>query len=198
MKTFSFALLVVTLLVSCKQPNSGHPQSADPGRAVNHDSVAIVTLLKSVYKWHNENGSKLVDFDVIISDSFQTGLNYDSFNKTFKALKQTGYFSSSFIDNYKKIADSVNYKLTTANPKMLNEINFSFQDADPWTGFQDDFPDFWNHFIITDYKSTTGSVSLKWKAKTNDWTSPPYNAAFSKENGQWKVSYLEGFDINHI
>jgi hypothetical protein len=123
------------------------------------------------------------------------GLNYDSLNKTIGALKRTNYFSASFLDNYKKLADIVNHTLVNANPKYANEINFDFQDADPWTGFQDSDPDYWDKFRITDYRSSADSASLKWLIKTKDWSSDPYAVGFAKENGQWKVSWLEGFDL---
>lgn len=155
-----------------------------------------MNLLKTVYRWHDKNQGNLTDFDVIVKDSFQTGLNYDSFNKTYNTIKQTDYFSSSFIDNYKKIADYVNHKLTSANPKYLNEINFSFQDADPWTGFQDDSPEYWEQFKISDYQSSANSATLKWWIQAKDWATDKYAVGFSKENGKWKVSYLEGFDMS--
>jgi hypothetical protein len=205
MKSFPFALLVIAIFVSCNQGNTTHSQQ--PGtasgreatfRSAHNDSIEILSLLKSVCKWHNKNQSTLPDFDVIIKDSFQTGLNYESFNKTFNALKQTNYFSSSFIDNYKKIADYVNNKLTTANPKYLNEINFSFQEADPWTFFQDEAGNFWDSLLISDYKTTANSASLKWRIQINDWASAGYAVAFLKENDKWKVSWLEGFDMSRL
>jgi hypothetical protein len=201
-KSLPIITILAALAGSCNQTNSNHNlQSSAPtaqkiiAPTANNDSAEILNLLKSVYRWHAKNQSNLVDFDVIVKDSFQVGLNYTTFNKTFSALKQTNYFSTSFADNYKKIADYINNKLTTASPKYLNEINFPSQDADPWTGFQDDFPDFWDKFKITEYKSTKDSASLSWRAQTNDWTSEKYAVGFTKENGKWRVAYLEGFDI---
>lgn len=200
MKLFPLITLLVALTVGCTQRNSSHQSGLPPSQKTiyptgNNDSVELLNLLKDVYRWHTKNQSNLIDFDVIVKDSFQTGLNYDTFNITFSALKQTNYFSTSFIDNYKKIADYINNKLTSANPKYLNEINFYSQEADPWTGFQDDFPDFWNQLKITDYKSTKDSASLRWRVQTNNWTSEAYAVGFSKENSKWRVAYLEGFDM---
>jgi hypothetical protein len=189
MKPFLFLLFVSALGVGCKQGNSTYgPQ---PG-----DSVEVINLLRDVYRWHDKYQDSLTDFSIIVKDSFQVGLNYDSLNKTIGALKQTNYFSSSFLDDYKKLADFVNNKLINANPKYLNEINFDFQDADPWTGFQDSAPDYWDKFKITEYKSTAEAASLKWLIYTKDWSSEAYSVRFLKENGKWKVSYLEGFDLN--
>jgi hypothetical protein len=188
MKSFIFLLFVSALGVSCKQGNATYtPQPSD--------SVEVINLLREVYRWHDKYQDSLTDFSIIVKDSFQVGLNYDSLNKTVGVLKQTNYFSSSFFDNYKKLADFVNNKLISAHPKYLNEINFDFQDADPWTGFQDSAPDYWDNFKITDYKSTARSASLKWLIQTKDLSSEKYSVGFSKENGEWKVSYLEGFDL---
>jgi hypothetical protein len=199
---FPFIIFWVVFLSGCnrstsiqiRQSNLPPAQKTVDPSAYN-DSVELLNLLKSVYKWHAKNQAKYSDFDVIVKDSFQTGINYESFNKTFSALQQTNYFSTSFLDNYKKIADYVNNKLTTANPKYLNEINFSFQDADPWTGFQDDFQDFRDKLKITNYSADKNFASLIWRVQDNDWTSEKYAVRFTKENSKWRVAYLEGFDF---
>ena len=189
--------LIVYLWAGCDQsrPPRGQvpgPVSAAPAAG---DSIEQLTLLKNVYRWHDKS-SLPADFEVIVRDSFQTGLNYDSFNRSYNALKQTNYFSPSFIDNYKKIADAVNHLLVTAQPKKFNEINFSFQDADPWTHFQDDAPAFWDSLIVTDYTAKAESASLKWAIRGNGWFSDPYTVRFSKVNGRWKVDYMAGFDTS--
>jgi hypothetical protein len=201
MKLLFLNLLALSFLMSCHHKNSiskGQSKSTlnkdSTIQSPNNDSTEIVKLLKEVYKWHDQDRSNLIDFDIIVKDSFQTGLNFKSFNNKFDALKKTNFFSQSFLDNYKKIGMYINNKLTNANPKYLNEINFAFQDADPWTGFQDDAPNFWNDFIIVDFKSSFDSASLKWSIK--DWTSEKHPVKFSKENSKWKVSYIEGFDMD--
>lgn len=195
MRPYPFFILAAMLLVSCDRPNSSHDRqpSVPPGQSTANDSVQVLKLLKDVYRWHDKHQYP-VDFTVTVQDSFQTGLNYDSFNVSFNALKQTSYFSLSFINNYEKIAEHVNEKLTKANPKLFNEINFRFQEADPWTDFQDDAPSFWDSLTISDYKAAADSASLKWKIVQTNWSTAGYVVKFSKENGQWKVAYLEGFD----
>jgi hypothetical protein len=188
MKSFLLLLYVGLFVTSCKQPDSAH-------RPKQGDSAEIVKLLKDVYRWHDKTQDSLTDFSIIVKDSFQVGVDYDSLNRTINALKKTDYFSSTFIDNYKKMADLVNNKLTRANPKLLNEINFSFQDADPWTGFQDSAPNYWDKFTIKDYTARTDSAFLKWEIHSSDWSSEPYSVGFSFENGKWRVAYLEGFDL---
>lgn len=188
-------LLVLYLLLLISFLSNG--QTTKPLSINNrtYDSTQIVNLLKQVYAWHDKNQSNLPDFDVIVKDSFQTAINYDSFNRTFAAIKKTNFFSSSFINNYKKIADKINYRLINANPKYLNEINFSYQDQDPWTYFQDDAGQYWKIFKISNVIISPDKASLYWRVRIGTWSSDKYAVRFEKENGIWKVSYLEGFDL---
>lgn len=189
MKGLPIALLFV--IVGCAGGNSpAHPASAPS----SNDSAEVVGLLKNIYRWHAQDTGHGIDFDVIVKDSFQTGLNYDSFGRRFSTLEQTHFFSASFLGNYRALGEKVNTKLVNAHPQLLNEINFDFQDSDPWTYFQDDFPDFWDQLTITDYRSAADSASLKWKVRTKDWSSEGYTVRFRKEAGSWKVDYLQGFD----
>jgi len=183
-------LFVIAGCTNGKSPDHPAPASAP----TSNDSAQVVDLLKNVYRWHAKDTSHGIDFDVIVKDSFQTGLNYDSFGRRFTALEQTHFFSASFLGNYKDLGEKVNNKLVNAHPQLLNEINFDFQDSDPWTYFQDDLPDFWNQLTITEYRSGADSASLKWKVKTKDWSSEGYAVRFLKEADKWKVAYMEGFD----
>jgi hypothetical protein len=200
MKTISFGFLLVAAIAGCTGGNSHSgrvldtSQGAAASGASNSDSAAVVSLLKSVYRWHAKDSGNGIDFEVIVKDSFQTGLNYDSFNRKFAALQQTHFFSSSFLGNYRALGEKVSNKLVNAHPQLLNEINFDFQESDPWTYFQDDFPDFWDHLTISDYRAGGDSASLKWKVKTKDWSSEGYAVRFRKEAGSWRVAYLAGFD----
>jgi len=190
MKPIPLALLFVAAVAGCTSGNSRSGEVTS-----SNDSAQVVGLLKNVYQWHAKDTGHGIDFDVIVKDSFQTGLNYDSFARRFAALEQTHFFSPSFLGNYKALGERVNNKLVNAHPQLLNEINFDFQESDPWTYFQDDFPDFWDKMTISDYRADGDSVSLKWKVKTKDWSSEPYTVRFRKEAGAWKVAYLEGFDL---
>jgi len=203
MKSVFLMLSALIFLTGCQQNKSTSNKPSDltlnsdsSRQSSENDSAALVSLLKNVFKWHDKNQSKLSDFDIVVKDSFQTGLNFESFNKTFEAIKKTNFFSASFLNNYRKIGEYINNKLTNAHPRYLNEINFACQEADSWTGFQDDAPNFWNDLIINDYRSSSDSASLTWWIKMNNWTSEKNPVRFVKENGEWKVSYMEGFDMD--
>lgn len=185
-----YSLVLISVLCA------GQTTKKLPTNELRKDSTEIVNLLKQVYEWHDKNQSKLTDFDVIVKDSFQTAINYDSFNKTFEAIKKTNLFSTSFLINYKKIANLLNFKLTNASPKYPNEINFAYQDEDSWTHFQDDAGQYWKTLKISHFTLFTDKASLTWSVKIGSWTSEKYLVKFEKEKGIWKLSYLEGFDID--
>ena len=140
------------------------------------------------------NESSLPDFEVLVKDSFQTGLNIQSVKKTLDAIKATHYFSANFINNYKEISEIINNKLTNANPKYYNEINFDYQEADPWTYYQDDPGEYWNNFKLAEFKLSHDSASLAWWRQEEHTEENKYVVRFVKENGKWEVDYLAGFD----
>jgi hypothetical protein len=199
--TSLFVPMAFILFSACSQPGStinakehleNNKDSSDLTPA--KDSIEVIQLLRDVYKWHQVNDSALMDFEVLVKDSFAIGLNLQSVEKTLNAIRATHYFSANFLKNYKEIAEMINNTLTKANPKYYNEINFDYQDADPWTYYQDDPGEFWNHFKIADFNLSHDSASLKWWRDDEHAEVNKYLVKFLKENGTWKVNYLEGFD----
>ncbi|BAV08342.1 hypothetical protein SAMN05421788_112150 [Filimonas lacunae] len=207
MKKILFALALLVGITGCDSGNkSTQQQSSSTFAPVDsniisnitpvNDSVAIISLLKKVYQWHNANQDSLRDFEVVVEqDTLQTRLDQASFDKTFYALRKTGYFSHSFLEGYDALGKLVDRTLVDAQPKYLNEINFDFQDADPWTWFQDDAGQFWNTWVINNYHATVNTASLQWSLKDRLGDTQGYEVGFLKEDGQWKVDHLEGFHL---
>jgi len=185
--------IIFAFLVSCsqnKRNDKTDPTSSDRQR----DSLEVINSIKNVYKWHDSAKLELLDFSVLLADSFQTGLDLPSFEKTLKAIKESHLFSNAFITNYRELGELINHKLTTANPKYLNEINFAYQDADPWTYFQDDADSFWNNVIISDFSLSSDSASFKWHIQEKYSKTDKYLVKLVKENKKWVVAYLDGFN----
>jgi hypothetical protein len=192
MKPLLLSFLIAATAVGCNSKPANR-DAANPSSQAD-DSTLVVSLLKNMYRWHDGNQASVSDFSIIVKDTAQVGLNYDSLTRTMGVLKQTNFFSQSFLDNYKALADLINDKLVKANPPLANEINFDFQDADPWTGFQDSDSAYYNKFQIIAYHANPDTASLNWLIKAKDYSTAPYAVGFTKENGQWKISFLEGFD----
>ncbi len=185
--------IISFLLASCSQNRTNAKIDLNDS-SWQKDSLEVINSLKHVYKWHDSAKSTLIDFSVLVVDSFQTGLDFPPFEKTCKTLKESHLFSNTFIANYKELGELINTKLTTANPKYLNEINFAYQDADPWTYFQDDAGEYWNNFKISDFTLSSDSASLKWGLQEKYSNPDKYLVRFVKEKGKWVVSYLDGFN----
>jgi hypothetical protein len=159
----------------------------------NLDSTEISNLIRDVYKWYIPNESQIY-FDVIVKDSFQVGIDTSKLQRAITKLKGSNYFCSDFIINYERIGMAVDNKLKKG--KYYNEINFSFQDADIWTSSQDDESDLWKILKIKNLQIIGDEASLKWYR--NDDTDLGYLVKTKKENGKWRISYLEGLDYKNI
>jgi hypothetical protein len=159
----------------------------------NLDSTEISNLIRDVYKWYIPNESQIY-FEVIVKDSFQVGIDTLKLKKAIINLKGSKYFSSDFIKNYERIGMAVDYKLKKG--KYYNEINFTFQDADIWTSSQEDESNLWKILKIKDLQINRDQASLKWYREDNKDFG--YLVKMKKEDGIWRISYLEGLDYKNI
>lgn len=182
--------LAILLLVSS---NSIQKKIESSNRT--EDSVQIVGLLQQVYEWHHNHQNEQPDFPIIVADTIQNDINFEAHNKTFVAIQQSNFFSKTFLKNYQNIAEQLHLKLSTANPKYLNEINFAYQDQDPWTNSQEVVDNYWKQLLISDLVIDNTQASLCWKIQNENLNTNKYTVKLEKVNGVWKVAYLQGFDL---
>ena len=195
MKKF-LLLTSITIWISFLFYSCNNPKNVD-GKFFNRktDSTEIVKLLHNAYKWHGTEGKDIIDFQIIVKDSFQVGVDTAKSKQTLTVLKKTNYFSSGFLENYQKIWLKTDSALK--HGKYYNEINFSFQDADPWTFFQDDAGNYWDSLKISDMALNADTASLKWMLG-GKYPTDKYMVKLKRESNVWKISYLQGFDIHQI
>jgi len=195
MKNF-LLFIITTICASCFCSSCNNLKDADSGsRSRIADSTEIVKLLHTAYKWHGTEGKDIIDFQIIVKDSFQVGVDTAKSKQTLTVLKKTNYFSSGFLENYQKIWLKTDSALK--HGKYYNEINFSFQDADPWTFFQDDAGNYWDSLKISDMALNADTASLKWMLG-GKYPTDKYMVKLKRESNVWKISYLQGFDIHQI
>jgi hypothetical protein len=195
MKNF-LLFIITTICASCFCSSCNNLKDADSGsRSRIADSTEIVKLLHNAYKWHGTEGKDIIDFQIIVKDSFQVGVDTAKSKQTLTVLKKTNYFSSGFLENYQKIWLKTDSALK--HGKYYNEINFSFQDADPWTFFQDDAGNYWDSLKISDMALNADTASLKWMLG-GKYPTDKYMVKLKRESNVWKISYLQGFDIHQI
>jgi hypothetical protein len=180
--------VVPFLLSSCNNVGSNNKGT--------DDSLQICSVLQKMYKWHDANGQNIPDFEIIVKDTLQVGVDTTELVVALNELKKTNFFTDNFLKNYEQIGRQTDYKLKHDSVKYLNEINFSFQDADPWTFFQDDAGKYWDSLKIRRFAINADTASLRWSVDLVADTLG-YLVKLKRENKEWKIDYLEGFDLAH-
>jgi len=183
----SILILITAVFCLCSCHNSGPPI---PTRA---DTAAVSELVKKAYQWHTANSEKLPDYTVIVQDSFQVSLDTNELNAAIDAMRKTNFFSEAFLQNYRQVGMVADGKLRSDTHKYYDEVNFAFQDADPWTFFQDDADNFPDNMRMKIIHISPDSASVSWTVD-DDPGADEYNVRLIKEKRHWKIDYLQGFD----
>jgi len=139
-------------------------------------------------------------------DSLCIGFDLKELDTNLTELKTRNFFSAEFIDNYKQIILTLDKKMKDKAfaPWSTNELPpYSFaNDSDPWCDCQDEPSDNpWNkvEVKISSLDNEKGEAYWTWGKLGADvdrsWKGFTYKFKVQKEDGRWKISYLEGFDF---
>jgi hypothetical protein len=163
------------------------------------DKQQLETLIRKTYEWIETKTVKN-DFDVVENKKGDKyiGLNLKAHNKKLEELKKSNFFTQEFIDNYNKIGLKIGDNLKTKKMEWLvGDLPPYGNDADMWCNCQDNPEEYWKTMKLNNLKITNNKASFNWI-----WTawkeSPSYKVKAVKENGIWKIAYLEGFDYNSL
>lgn len=190
------ALLLGIVLVSCKTETKSS-QKPDEKSTTSEEKEQLQDLTRQVYKWV-ETRSSGNDFSPIenFKDSTYPALDMKQHEKRMQELKASGYFADEFLDNYAKIALKIDKQLK--NKTMVWEMGYMppfGNDANPWCNCQDNPDDYWKKITIQNLSLDQDEATFSW---TWEWDDFAYKARAKKENGAWKISYLEGFDLEEF
>jgi hypothetical protein len=202
--------LLFTIVLICCNNNNARPSNT--ANSFEKDSISInygdkneiQNILRKVLAWGNS--AKSIDLLPAISDnhdSIYIGFDFEKHKQNLKILEATDLFSLSFIKNYDIIIRTINRKIKNNEYStwFVGEFPpFDFTtDVNPWCQCQDipnDIKDIWNQVVVTIIKldSTSGELTWTWGNKVY----PDIKSKFKvvKEQGKWKISYLQGFDFN--
>lgn len=173
-----------------KQTNATSGQIADNSK----DSVAVVDLVRKMYQWYEKLPAQ-GEFEGKTnkaSDTMYSSLDIDLHQKRLQALEASDCFASEFIDNYKKIGQNIDQALKSGKTIWLVGDMSPFGDgADPWCASQDRPDAFSNLLIIKNMQINENKATCTWTLDEQN----PYQVRAVKENGQWKIAYLQGFDF---
>lgn len=186
-------------------------QSVNTDSSYNKEDLAeIQDLVRHVVNWgESKNSFDLVPVITDPADTVCIGFDLEKVKSNLAVLKATGYFSAEFIDNYNRILQTLDKemkdnKFSKWSTGDLPPFNFA-NDVDVWTDCQDvpyDTPNAYNlvEVHVVSLNKQEGELYWKWgklKADTDpSWDKFSYKFKVKKEDGKWKIAYLEGFDYN--
>nr|WP_322626096.1 hypothetical protein [uncultured Flavobacterium sp.] len=206
-KTILATLLLASLFTACKkEETTGNIPQADTlvSTTVTKDANASVKdklaqLVNKTLDW-TALPDNFTLLPVVEKDSVYIGFDLVEHAENLKVLKHTGYFSKEFIDNYDNIIKELDRK-TKSNEFGIWQANdlppFSFaNDVNPWCNCQDD-PGELNAPLkvgVISLDGDSGKFFYYYGNKEADANNYSYKFNAVKENGVWKISYMEGFD----
>lgn len=162
-----------------------------------NDSLELQKLVRDLYKWSETKNSN-PDFDVLQkekTDTIYANLDLNSHKQRLKELKETNLFSNQFLDNYNKIAVTIDEKMRNKSlVYYIGELPPFGNDANPWCNCQDNPDNYWETLTIKKLNIKGNQADFVW-----NWGDDfEYKTKAIKENNVWKISYLEGFDFNEF
>lgn len=208
MKRITFIILSNWLLVACKDVKTDNSQPGDTitiadtsslklneNNYQDTDSLALLQLTRKLYHWVEEE-SKLGNFEpylTALNDTVYAGMNTGLHQQRLKEISQTGLFTPSFINNYNKIALAIDKQIKNrALIWNVGELPPFGNGASPWCDCQDAPDSYADKIWIMQVSFNKDTASYNWS-----WGDGlVYHIKALKENGIWKVDYMEGFDYN--
>jgi hypothetical protein len=171
----------------------------------NTDKIEIRTLVRKVLNWsETKNNGDLLPLITDDKDSLFIGFDLDQLKNNLIKLKSTGFFSTEFINNYNSIILKLDEKMRKKeiDTWSTGEIPpFAFaSNSNPWCNCQDT-PGSWDIVEVYPIRLNADEGELYWnwgnlgKDFSPDWNEFKYKFKVKKEDGKWKISYLEGFDF---
>lgn len=204
MKPLLLTIMILCVLGSCSPDSKSRHTALQVDTPValkkaisysEQDSVALLQLTKSLYQW-NQAGNNGDYFSPLLqeeNDTVYTGLDMKWHRQKLQEMKGTGLFSETFISNYNKIALAIDAKMRDATLQWnVGELPPFGNGANLWCNCQDVPDDFVSKLYIMQLRYEQDGIfyNCAWGDAT------VYHLKAVKENSQWKISAMEGFDYD--
>ena len=212
MKNISFFVFILVIILLTRCNNQTKPTDKDSLKIKDNklsvkkvspeateDSISLYNLVVQLYKWHITDTACKCSFTPLKknpSDTLYTDIDLDDNEKVINKLKQTGLFNTDFLVNYRKIALRMDKELRDGTSLWREgELSTFGDDSDAWCNCQD-YPvdDYWKIIRLTpiQYNVDKSEAIFKWTWGGDFY----YEVKAKKESNNWKISYLQGFDMN--
>jgi len=166
------------------------------------DAEEIQKLMRGVLSWSESKES--VDLLPILADgkdSVYIGFDMDKLKENLNKLKETGFFSTEFIENYNQIILTLDRKLRNKEyiEWLVGDLPpFKFaNDCNPWWNGQEYFS---LELVIVEkisLRKDEGEFYFKCGSIGKECSGlEGYKTRFRvvKSENKWKISYMQGFD----
>lgn len=167
------------------------------------DKEEIQKLIRQVLHWADSANLDLLPAIAETTDSIYTGFDFKIVELNLNKLRETGFFSKEFIDNYNQIILKLDEGMKTKayDDWLVGEMpTFNFtNDVNPWCYCQetpDENTNPWDLVKVTIIKLDKDKGDLTWTWGQTSWGDLKYPFGVVRENGKWKISYMKGFDYN--
>lgn len=210
MKQIGLLILLFGLTLNCCSQNNQSASVTDnhtEGLSLTESSddiEEIRKLIRQVLEWADSNNAiDLLPVVTDISESVYVGFDLEKHPQNLETLKKTEFFAAEFIENY-------NWIILTLDRKMRDREFVEWRvgylppfifasDQSPWCNCQDNLHWEKAEVKVNSLTSTQGNLIWNWGDLGPDyhlsWKEFEYEFKVIRENGKWKVSYMEGFDL---
>ncbi len=193
--------LIATFFFACHQKNTSEVTNTSK-TSETIEQQEIKTLIRQVLYWADTNRFDLLPALEDEEEETYIGFDLNQHKKNLKQMEKTNFFTAAFIENYNQIIETLDKGLRDdKNEKWLvgDLPTFSFANgANPWCNCQDNLD--WNTVDVKILSIDNQKADLEWfwnNANSSDesWSNFRYHFRAVKENNQWKIDYMEGFDL---
>jgi len=199
-------LLLCLTLAACKDHKEpANAATSETTTTTNNDKQEITKLVRQMLNWKESQGQfDLTPTERSNTDSIYAGLDLNKHAQNLSILKESGLCAQEFINNYDRLIRTIDKKIRTKQYPdwQIGDLPvFRFaNDISPWCDCQDvpyDNPNPWDLVEITFKELSNDKATLTWTWGRSQWSKDfAYTVKTVKENGKWKIAYLQGFDLD--
>ena len=202
------SLLSGLLLFGCNQMDTKAPLAiAEKKVSPSDDKEQIQTLIRKVLKWGDSLQVGVLRGVVDTKKKAITSLDLSKHRLDLAKLCASGLFATEFIENYNKVMLTIDKRLRNGTQQWLDgdQPDFGFtRGVNAWCGCQDvpyDKPNPYDFVEVNVLNKGPNTVEATWhwgKLPVDadpGWKDFSYKFRAVKENGEWRIIYLEGFDF---
>ncbi len=199
--------LFIAVLIACQnEPDDTKVLQANSENVETNPVNDIRNLMVEYLIWGDT--VRNIDLLPVIADSvdsFYVDIDSIQLGKTISSLKKAGFFSNDFLEQYQSLVFELGKKLRTENFQWyvgeMPPMRFA-SGSNPWCNCQDNLE--WTEIVVKpiNLEKTSGQLIWKWggfKENTHPgWGKFEYKFNVKLIDNEWKISYLEGFDLDLI